>query len=320
MHALPAAGPTPRLGAAAAWPGRLTLTPIPARRFLPGDRICPGLLACDPLGVSGRTERWLAWSAPLWSRVVVKLPTEEHMDDLRVVRRLRREGRALRRLRHPAIPRLLDDAHDHPVPHLVLEHFPGATLDQVLTEGLLKPGEVLRLGMRLASCLHHVHDRGLVHLGIEPACVAVRGDQAALLDFDGMRPAGGSLPPGRPLAAAYQAPERCLREPPDPRMDLFSLGAVMYEAATGRPPFQAAGAPGGEHPQLLETAPRVRTLRPRLPLELDAAIHALLEPDPRHRPRSALEALHLLASALPFGELPAWPAFADELLERERVR
>jgi serine/threonine protein kinase len=296
---------------------RPPLTAIPARRFLPGDPIRPGLLACEPLTAGDRTERWLAWSASHWSRVVVKLPREEHMEDLRTVRRLAREARSLRRLSHPAVPRLLEDRHDHPVPHLVLEHVEGLTLDQLLlTGGPLPAVEVVRLGVRLASCLHHVHDHGIAHLALEPAGIAVRDGQPTLLDFGAARPVGGSPPPGRPRGTAYQAPERCLRGRPDPRMDLFSLGAVLYELATGKAAFRDEEVvPGCVHPQLLVAPARARALRDGVPVDLDAAIHALLERDPRRRPRTALEALRLLASALPDGETPAWPPFADRMLD-----
>lgn len=315
MQAPTAAPPRP---SATTWHRPPALTAIPARRFLPGDHISPGLLACDPLTTGDWTERWLAWSVSHWSRVVVELPRDERMEDLRAVRRLAREGRTLRRLSHPSVPRLLEDRHDHPVPHLVLEHVEGLTLDQVLlTGGPLPPAEVVRIGVRLASGLHHVHGRGFAHLGLEPAGVAVRdGHHTTLLDFGAARPVGGSPPPGRPRCAVYQAPERCLRGRPDPRMDLFSLGAVLYELATGQPAFRAEEVvPGCAHPQLLVAPARARSVRSGVPVDLDAVIHALLERDPRRRPRTALEALRLLASALPGGAARTWPSFADRLLD-----
>jgi len=248
---------------------------------------------------------------------VVKLPGEEHMEDLRAVRLLAREARALRRLSHPAVPRLLEDRHDHPVPHLVLEHVDGLTLDQLLLAGgPLQAAEVVQLGVRLASCLHHVHGHGLAHLGLEPGAIAVRDGHATLLEFGAVRPVGGSPPPGRPRGTVYQAPERCLRGRPDPRMDLFSLGAILYEVATGQPAFRIDEVvPGCPHPQLLVAPTRARTVRADVPVDLDAVIHVLLERDPRRRPRTALEALRLLASALPGGEGRAWPAFADRMLD-----
>lgn len=279
----------------------------PARRFLPGERIWRGLSAWEPLGADDQIERWLAWSEPLWSRVVVELPREERMEDLRTVRRLAAEARTLVRLSHPAIPRLLDDRHDHPVPHLVLEHVEGPTLAQLALSGPLAAADVARLGVGLASCLHHVHGRGLVHLGIEPAGIVVRDGQPVLIDLGRARPIGGPPPPGKPRAAAHQAPERCLRARPDPRMDLFSLGTVLYELATG----QHAG-PVEDHPVV---PARARILRPDLPIDLDVVLHSLLERDVHRRPRTALETLRLLAAAVPSNEVRAWPPFADRLLQ-----
>jgi serine/threonine-protein kinase len=279
---------------------------IHGRRYLPGDRICSGLQACDPLGGTDLTERWLAWSVELWSHVVVELPSDEHAEDLRVVRRLGRAARAMRRLRHPSVPRLLRDAHEDPMPHLVMEHGWDFTLDRALAaEGPMHPGDVVRLGLRLASCLHHVHAEGLVHLGIEPAQVGVRDDHPILLHLGAARRWGGAPPSCLSGDARYHAPELRLGARPDPRMDLFSLGAVLYELAAGQPAFPAGA-----------TAPvRARAVRPRLPEPLDVAIHALMEHDAGCRPQTALDALRLLVAALSSGQGRAWPAFADALLE-----
>lgn len=231
------------------------------RRFRPGERICPGLLACEPLGGDDRIERWLAWSQPLWAQVVAELPRDEHADDLRTVRRLAREARTLRRLSHPAVPRLLDDGHDQPVPHLVLEHVEGRTLDQVLAAGgPMRPADVARLGVRLAACLRYVHGRGLAGLRLDARGVAVRIDQPLVL---------------------HAGAARDLRRS-DPRHDLVALGALLQELVAG-----AA----------------------RVPTALDSAIDAL-----RGRGHvTDLDAVQVLAAALPSDQARAWPAFADPL-------
>jgi hypothetical protein len=177
------------------------------RRFPPGERICPGLLACEPLGGDGHVERWLAWSQQLWRRVVVELPRDEHADDLRTVRRLAREARTLRRLSHPAIPRLLDDRSDHPLPHLVLEHVDGRTLDRVRADGPLPAAQVARLGVGLAACVRHVHERGLANLPLDPRGIVVRSGEPVLLD------AGAA---------------RDLRRS-DPHLDLVALGGLLHD-------------------------------------------------------------------------------------------
>lgn len=287
-------------------------------RYRPGERICEGLFAWERLGAGTRTECWLAWSVPLWSHAVVKLPHDDHIGDRRAAIRLWREARTLRQLAHPGVQRLLDDRHRHDVPHLVLEYVEGPTLATLLDEdGPLAPGDVVRLGMQLAACLHYVHGRGLVHLDVKPGNVVLREGRAVLLDFDIARPAGHPAPPGRPHGTrAYMAPEQCLRIPADPRMDLFALGTVLYELATGRAPFERdRSAEGCEFPQLSIAPPRAQILRPSLPPAVDVAIHALLKKDASRRPQTALETLGLLAAALPQGDDATWPAFVDSLVE-----
>jgi serine/threonine protein kinase len=289
-------------------------------RFQSGELISPGLFAWERLGAGTRTECWLAWSLPLWSHVVVKLPRQDQMGEARAAGRLEHEARLLRRLAHPGIQRLLEDRHRDPVPHLVLEYVEGPTLALLLEEqGPLDPGDVVRLGLQLAACLHHVHGMGLVHLDLKPGNVALGDGRAVLLDFDIARPVGSPGPPGRPHGTrAHMAPEQCLRARADPGMDLFALGTVLYELAAGQPAF--ARDPGCEFPQLVVAPARARGLRRCLPASVDAAIHALLERDASRRPRTALETLRLLAAALPSGEEATWPGFVDGLLESEAVR
>ena len=289
----------------------------PTPRYRPGERISEGLFAWERLGEGTRTESWLAWSVPLWSHVVVKLPHDDQIDDRRAAIRLRREARMLRQLAHPGVQRLLDDRHGDLVPHLVLEYVEGPTLATLLDEdGPLLAGDVVRLGLQLAACLHYVHGKGLVHLDVKPGNVVLRDGRAVLLDFDIARPAGQPAPRGRPHGTrAHMAPEQCLRAQADPRMDLFALGTVLYELATGRPSFERdPSVEYCEFPQLLMAPARAQVLQPTLPVAVDVAIHALLEKDATRRPQTALEALRLLAAALPPGDGGTWPAFVDGLM------
>jgi hypothetical protein len=192
-------------------PGRPAPAGAGRHRFRTGERVCSGLVACERLGGDDRIERWLAWSHDLWTRVVVELPRDEHADDLRTVRRLAREARSLRRLSHPAIPRLLEDAHDQPLPHLVLEHVEGPTLDRVLAGGPLPPAEVARIGVLLAACLRHVHGRGLAHVRLDPGAVALCCGHPVLLHAGAVRDIRRS----------------------DPHLDLIALGDLLQRLVAG---------------------------------------------------------------------------------------
>jgi serine/threonine protein kinase len=270
----------------------------PAERFRAGEEICPGLLALEHLGDGCWSECWLAWSVSLWCDVVVKLPLPEMLDDPRAARRLGHEARMLRQLSHPAIQRLLEDGHRRTLPHLVFEYGGGPDLAKLVERsGAQPPADVVSVGAQLASCLHYLHGRGAVHLDLKPGNVVLGGGRATLIDFDTAMPAGSPALDGRPTGSlAYMAPEQCQGAPASPRMDLFALGAVLYELATGRPPFPVDGVEEDEFPQLLGAPPPLLAVDPSLPPSLDTAVRALTDPDPDRRPRTALEAFALLTS------------------------
>jgi serine/threonine protein kinase len=291
-------------------------------RFAPGEEIVPGVFAWALIGDGRRCESWLAWSTELWSPVVIKLPLPSHMDNPRVVRRLGEEAAMLDRLRHPAVNRLLADGHDHAVPHLVIEYVEGPNLADLLEEnGPLAPADAVRLGMQIACGLHHVHTRGLVHLDIKPANVILHEGRAVIIDFDIARPIGESAGPAQPHGTVgYMAPEQCRKLPFSPSMDVFSLGALLYEAVTGVDAFPAGSVGDGGPPELVRRPRRARRLRPEVPPALDDAIALLLSRSPRRRPPSAVAVLRLLDASLPTGEEALWPEWGSSLLGRRTRR
>lgn len=191
---------------------------------------------------------------------------------------------------HDNIVTLFDRGALGGLEYLVFEYLPGGTLRDYLAarQGDPLPAEeVMLFGRQLARALSQVHGRGLVHRDVAPANVWLDERRVAHLgDFDSAvkRDAQTSLVNLPPTTEAYAAPEETAGRPVDERSDLYSLGALLYEAATGRQPAR--------RPARI-VAPR--TLRPELPTDLNAAIWKLLSENPDDRPASASDVLEALS-------------------------
>lgn len=284
-----------------------------------GEELVPGARAWTLLGDGRRCETWLAWSRDHWTAVTIKLPRPDQVDG-RSRRALAREANAILPLAHPSIQRLLSARLEDPVPHLVFEYIEGPTLASLLDDrGALPPGDVVRLGLQIGSALHYLHQLGMAHLDVKPQNIVIRDGRAVLLDFDLARPFGtrerGSRPNsrGRPRGSPpYMAPEQVCRAPASAAMDLFGLGATLYEAATDRLAFESTGrASQPRYPQLRGSPPPPRSWAPRVPAVLDHAIMALIAAEPADRPQTALAAMDCLAAALPAGQAGLWPEWVS---------
>jgi serine/threonine protein kinase len=289
----------------------------------PGQELVPGFRAMALLGDGRRCETWLAWDVARWCAVAVKLPRPSELGAGKAEAALARERQVVAGLSHPGLRRLLDSRLWASPPHLIFEYLEGPTLDQALDEdGPFDPIDVLLVGTQLAGTLAYLHERGLVHLDLKPGNAVLRDGRAILMDLGialgiGTPPERGQVRGSPP----YMAPEQLRREAAAPGMDLFALGAVLYELATGEPAYRTSstGPPGRQTPQLLgrpELRPAERN--PEVPEALDEVIWYLLAPEPGGRPPTARAALAELAGALP-ADLAAedrpWPGWATELLK-----
>jgi serine/threonine protein kinase len=282
----------------------------------PGHELARGLLAWALLGDGRRCETWLAWDLGRWCPVAVKLP-RPGAGQARAVAGLAQEAQVAASVAHPGIRRLLESRLDQPLPHLVFEYVEGPTLDGALaTDGPFHPVDVLLTGMQLAAALGHLHDRGLAHLDVKPGNVVLREGRPVLIDLGLARPVG-EAPAGRHRRGSppWMAPEQVRRLPASPGMDLFALGAVLYELATGTQAFEPLdqGPPARRWPQLTGPPPLPSSRNPGVPAALDRAVACLLAPDPACRPATAAQALALLSAAMPADaaeEDLLWPSWA----------
>jgi hypothetical protein len=186
---------------------------------------------------------WRAQDELLRRTVAVKqLLVQSGVDGEEASARAMREGRIAARLQHPNAVTVYDAANVDGSPWLVMEFVPAPSLATVLAKrGKLGPGEVVRLGAQIASALAMAHANGIVHRDVKPGNVLLADDGTAkITDFGISRANDEAVLTATGLVCgtpAYLAPEVAKGDPPDPASDVFALGATLYTAVEGEPPF-----------------------------------------------------------------------------------
>ncbi len=204
------------------------------------------------------------------------------------------EAHMVGKLQHPNIVPIFDAGEEEGRRYVVTEHVHGArTLSAYCRPGSLLPvDQVIGIVYKCAKALHYAHSRGVVHRDIKPSNILLtqEGDVrivdfgiALVSDSDVSRLEGVAGSP------AYMSPEQVQGYELDPRSDLYSLGAVMYEMLCGHRPFRA-GALGKLLRQVVQATPEpLRDVRPEIPQELEAIVNRALEKEPGNRYRSGAE-------------------------------
>ncbi|MFD0634758.1 serine/threonine-protein kinase [Catenulispora yoronensis] len=229
--------------------------------------------------------------------------------------RARREGRIAARLQHPNAVTIFDVAEHEGRPYLIMEYVPSSTLADILGTGtVMAPDEVARIGAQLASALAAAHAVGIVHRDIKPGNVLMTADGTVkLTDFGISRATGDATvtATGEILGTpAYTAPEVAQGHDVDSPADVFSLGATLYAAVEGTPPF-------GDEVNAMAVLLRVVRNELRAPRRtgiLTDTVLRMLSPEPVDRPtmRDVAQTLAALGTGpLPVAELSAPPGARD---------
>ena len=242
------------------------------------------------IDASGTGEIWEADDRLLGRRVAIKVLAEELAGDPVAVRRFRREARATAKLDHPNIVRVFDFVDDK-APLLVLELIEGETLaDRLGRDGALPPLEAARIAAAVADGLDVAHRAGIIHRDIKPSNIMLTASgEVKVMDFGIAAAWEAHSTTGQQLlaTASYAPPERITGGRASPAGDLYSLGVVLYEMLTGRPPFLADTAEQLLRAHLQEAPRPVRALVFWVPPGIAAACEAALAKDPAGRPASA---------------------------------
>jgi eukaryotic-like serine/threonine-protein kinase len=274
------------------------------------------------LGTGGMGVVYEAEDTRLPRKVALKFLPDELADDPDAVRRFRREAETIATLSHGHICTIYEiDEHDGQI-FIAMECVDGVNLKTYMSRHTLTTAQIADISLQIAGALGAAHVKGIVHRDIKPGnlIVAESGD-VKVLDFGLARRfrtvdtdelgLDGSTIPGRPMGTAnYMAPERILQLPLDPRSDLFSLGVVMYEMATGRLPF-AGASPSETVSNVLDKDPVALTqLAPQHSKGLESVVHRLLAKRASERHPTAVDLIAALMS------LTSRPATFTERLRR----
>jgi serine/threonine-protein kinase len=272
----------------------------------------------ERIGEGGMGEVWKAHDANLDRVVAVKMLLRGTVGDATTRERFRHEARVLSRLSHPGVATVFDFGAQEGYDYLVMEYVQGGTLESQLATGPLALDDLLRVGAAIADALENAHRQGILHRDLKPGNVVLTADgQPKILDFGlAVLLAGGKVTGRMTDSGAivgslpYMSPEQLFGEADDTRTDVYALGAMLFEMATGRRPFVKDRPEALMFAIINNAAPTVRSLRPELPAELDHLVGECLRKEPAHRPASAslvAEALRRIRQGKP-GPTRALPA------------
>jgi Tol biopolymer transport system component len=256
-----------------------------------------------PLGAGGMGEVYRARDTRLERTVAVKVLPARLSPSADARQRFEREARTISQLAHPHICALYDVGREGETEYLVMELLEGETLLDRLAKGALPLEQTLRYGQEMADALDKAHRQGIVHRDLKPANVMLTKTGVKLLDFGLAKamappPAQGSLtalPTQQGLTQEgtilgtfqYMAPEQLEGKEADGRTDIFALGAVLYEMATGRKAFTGTSQASLISSIMKEDPAPISSLQPMTPPALDRVVKTCLGKDPEDRWQSA---------------------------------
>ena len=278
------------------------------------------------LGEGGRKRVYLAHDTKLDRDVAIAVIKTEGLDAAGLSR-VQREAQAMGRLGdHPHIVTVFDVGDEGGQPYIVSQHMAGGDLERLLQKAeshRLPLDHAMRIVIEVRDALEHAHARGIIHRDLKPGNIwltqegtAKLGDFGLAVAVDRSRLTMEGMMVG---TVAYIAPEQALGRQPDARSDLYSLGCVLYEMVTGRPPF-LGDDPVAIISQHINTAPVAPTWHnPEVPRAVEALILRLLAKDPDERPESAAAIPELVKLIVDAGTTTAGQAAQEEANPLDRL-
>jgi serine/threonine protein kinase len=264
------------------------------------------------LGAGGMGEVWKAEDTRLGRIVAIKVLSQTFAMDADATARLKREARTAAQLYHPNIAMIHSIEQDGDVLFIVMEYVEGEPLTKRLLHGAMSEADICRVARGVADALAEAHEKGIVHRDIKPDNIIVTPSRVKVLDFGIAKQVGleaQPTPSDAPTAFVtqqgmilgtvhYMSPEQALGKELDGRTDIFSLGVVLYEAATGKLPFQGETITETMMHIIRDAPPDARTINPKISAGLKSIIDRCLRKKREERWSSAGELARALEEQL----------------------
>ena len=238
--------------------------------------------------------------------VAVKIIKSEFADDTDVADRFMREARTMAKLRHPRAAMIFDAGNLPDGRHfIIMEFIEGTTLSEALArEGRFSPERAINIAVQVCDVLEEAHQLGIIHRDLKPSNIMLNERGVCVVDFGVAKVLASSADATASQSSTgsgqiigtprYMSPEQCLGQRVGARSDLYSLGVVLYEMLTGRPPFVDPLPSVVLVKQATAPPPPLPTLRQDVPRSLALAVHTLLAKRSEDRPQTAARARALL--------------------------
>lgn len=262
-----------------------------------------------PLGQGGMARVYKGYQENLDREVAIKVLPPWFAADRNFVERFNLEARLVARLAHPNIVTVHDADERNGHLYIVMQLVDGGTLkhrlDQLQEQGkTMDIAEVIPIFTQLASALTYAHEQGIIHRDIKPVNVLIdRAGRPILSDFGIAKVLASTKDhltrPGAGVGTPeYMSPEQCQGGSVDGRADIYALGVMLFEALTGRTPFQGDNYPALAHSHIYEMPPRSSLINPMIPLAIERVILTALMKNPLLRYQKANDMARALEQAL----------------------
>jgi serine/threonine protein kinase len=282
------------------------------------------------LGSGGMADVWLAEDTHLQRQVALKVLHARYAQDREFVERFKREAESAAGLAHPNVVAVYDRGSSDGNSYIAMQYVEGPTLKQMIDSGL-SPEQAVLLVRQVLEAARFAHRNGIVHRDLKPQNVIVDAEGKAVVTDFGIARAGVSeiTQTGSVMGTPhYLSPEQAQGFEVTPVSDLYAIGVILYEALTGRVPFEGESAVAVAMKQVSQTPQRPSSIRPTISPALDAVVMRALEKDPGQRFQSADAFIAALDQAMrepqagagtqAFAPLP--PVVAEETSEEEESK